>query len=1229
MHSRLAIDTTLGMTAGPSSSRAHSRQRSESPSRTAGPSHNFHQRGRSVSNASTSSSLSIVSPTSSSTNASTTSLGLPTSRQSSRSPSGSRSPSPNIDETVRLAPEYVLAMHDFQQPDTNMYLSFRAGQVIHVLNRDPGGWWDGELDNRRGWFPSNYVSAQIKNLTEEEPLEMGPSRHGHFHSQSASSTTSWSTISSKKQSSSGHTRAAPRSESLEPEGEDPYCPPLMVPLLHGLSLLQGAVRENRITHFQPSTACIIGCVRSILASTNTLEKTAPILAKYPELANQRKRILTTLASLVAQSRKTSEGGLVGNQQAIEVENMLRLGGHIFSHVRTFLATAVRFGIELPEEQDQDAVRTATPASANSRQYADNDDEEKENDNSAMQTPTQYRGRNPNAIVRRPGLRIAGPRSRERPLEPNNTPAVTKSPARIKQEQYLLRDRPQMRHKSEPSVDSISSSSSLSSQDSLPRTPAPFPRGPSTAAQVMEALRITHDNYLSTIAAFIGHAHSHSRSSYASSTGVLYDLVKEIVDMVCKLLTIVEAVMQHPEVPAQRISGLRSAKDGLYSVTSSLADSVRLLTLSLPPTMSEEAEKQTLLRSATKALKAGADCVTAVKYCLNRSVSDKPFIVNLPAVDNVINDPFTPMKSTMLSTSANNYRLNGMDDEDLTIQAQTPSPIMRTREISSGSDMSFQSKSSYATSEDTRATSLDESELVPLVIPPTPTDPELTSPTSPVSPTSPSSYAQTDDGTTWEGSTRGHLPVNELEEKIIRGDLPNVPYNQHIPGQDPSMWMFGHDYSLDDVAYNSEGHLVGATMDVLVEKMTPHDSIVDPAFAAIFFMTFRLFSSPTELVDVIISRYNLLPPPGLSNEDLHLWQQRKGIPVRLRVSNFIKMWVESYWRPGVDDVALPALETFTRDGLAVLFQGPAHRIMNLINMRRQSSSNAPNPFSDRTRDPGMQINPPTGGLTPKSDTPPLPIINDKPLKRLRQGDYASVVVTDLDPTELARQLTIKECNLYCAIQPEEILESGQENGTPPVNVRAISSLSTAITGWVAESILNEPDLKKRTQLVKFFVKVAHRATELHNFSTSRSILAALDSSVISRLRQTWAGLSAKYKNQLEALRRLADHSRNYHEYRSKLRNTAPPAVPFLGLYLTDVTFCREGNPSHRASPTNPSKMLINFNKYHKLARIVQDMQRFQVAYHLLSVDPLQDYLTVALENARHHGDLQDLYRRRQV
>jgi hypothetical protein len=93
-----------------------------------------------------------------------------------------------------------------------------------------------------------------------------------------------------------------------------------------------------------------------------------------------------------------------------------------------------------------------------------------------------------------------------------------------------------------------------------------------------------------------------------------------------------------------------------------------------------------------------------------------------------------------------------------------------------------------------------------------------------------------------------------------------------------------------------------------------------------------------------------------------------------------------------------------------------------------------------------------------------------LATLRSKNFDSVAVTDFDALELARQLTIMECDLYCAIQPEEVLETGQEGSKPPVNVRAVSSLSTVITGWVAENILGERDIKKRTILVKFFIKV---------------------------------------------------------------------------------------------------------------------------------------------------------------
>jgi len=140
------------------------------------------------------------------------------------------------------------------------------------------------------------------------------------------------------------------------------------------------------------------------------------------------------------------------------------------------------------------------------------------------------------------------------------------------------------------------------------------------------------------------------------------------------------------------------------------------------------------------------------------------------------------------------------------------------------------------------------------------------------------------------------------------------------------------------------------------------------------------------------------------------------------------------------------------------------------------------------------------------------------------------------------------------------------------------------------------------------------------------MAALDSSTIARLSKTWAGVSAKYQTIMENLRKVVDHSRNHAEYRGRLRNCSPPAVPFLGIYLTDIIFCREGNPANRASPLDPSRTLLNFHRYSQLARILHDMQRFQRPYNLLEIDEMQRYLDNEFGDLSKGTDLQDLYRR---
>ena len=426
----------------------------------------------------------------------------------------------------------------------------------------------------------------------------------------------------------------------------------MVPLLHALSLLQNAVRSNRMAHFQPSVACIISCVRSVLTAVGCLPRDAPLLQQFPSLAQERKRVLADLAAIVNQAKAASDEDLDEDERGMQVEKMVRLGGQVFSRVRRFLAVAVRCGVKVPDKrvsieyppmlieslspQAQEAF--SSRGSLVSSSTAESEDEtlrvSSRQTKNAVSLPPRDRARDrpvtPRTAARAKSMGDlrsarktpldADPRPARNSPQPQNLRPLAPAESRLNSS----------KHKHGPSVSSISSSSSFTSADSvMSPVSAAFPSGPSTYEELTDALRRTHDQYLSTIAAFIGHAHAHSRSSHAASTGHMYELVREIVEIVCKLLVVVEAVLQHPTVPIHKVANLKLAKDGLYTVTSGLAESVRLLTGNLPPDMTEEQEKMALIRSATDALKAGADCVTAVKICLSRSSGEQPFIIERP------------------------------------------------------------------------------------------------------------------------------------------------------------------------------------------------------------------------------------------------------------------------------------------------------------------------------------------------------------------------------------------------------------------------------------------------------------------------------------------------------------------------------------------------------------------------------------------------------------------------
>lgn len=87
------------------------------------------------------------------------------------------------------------------------------------------------------------------------------------------------------------------------------------------------------------------------------------------------------------------------------------------------------------------------------------------------------------------------------------------------------------------------------------------------------------------------------------------------------------------------------------------------------------------------------------------------------------------------------------------------------------------------------------------------------------------------------------------------------------------------------------------------------------------------------------------------------------------------------------------------------------------------------------------------------------------------------------------------------------------------------------------------------------------------------------------------------------------NRNFSEYRDIIHSINPPCIPFLGIYLQDLTFIEDGNPDFLRS----SDKLINFSKRHKTAEVIRELKQFQsFAYNFHTILEFQNFIQSRLD-----------------
>ncbi|KAI6361449.1 hypothetical protein MCOR25_006485 [Pyricularia grisea] len=408
---------------------------------------------------------------------------------------------------------------------------------------------------------------------------------------------------------------------------------------------------------------------------------------------------------------------------------------------------------------------------------------------------------------------------------------------------------------------------------------------------------------------------------------------------------------------------------------------------------------------------------------------------------------------------------------------------------------------------------------------------------------------------------------------------------------------------DDIQWETKTQpptVKGGTLLALVEQLTRHDKL-DSSFNNTFLLTYRSFTTARELFELLVKRFGIQPPEGLSQQDYDIWRDRKQKLIRFRVVNILKNWFDNFW---MEDSSLEETKqlirdvyTFARDTVKSTETPGSAPLMALLDQRLT----------------GKEVS--ARRMVQNSNQAAPPPIMPKNMKKLK--------FLDIDVIEFARQLTIIESRLYAKIKPTECLnktwqkKQGEGEPEPAPNVKALILHSNQMTNWVAEMILAQSDVKKRVVVIRHFVAVADRCRMLNNFSTLTSIISALGTAPIARLKRTWDIVPAKAQATLESMRKLMASTKNFGEYREALHASNPPCIPFFGVYLTDLTFIEDGIPSI-IKKTN----LINFAKRAKTAEVIRDIQQYQaVVYSLQPVNELQDYI---LSNMSAAGDVHEMY-----
>ncbi|XP_005926794.1 ral guanine nucleotide dissociation stimulator-like 1 [Haplochromis burtoni] len=402
-------------------------------------------------------------------------------------------------------------------------------------------------------------------------------------------------------------------------------------------------------------------------------------------------------------------------------------------------------------------------------------------------------------------------------------------------------------------------------------------------------------------------------------------------------------------------------------------------------------------------------------------------------------------------------------------------------------------------------------------------------------------------------------------------------------------------------------LKAATLDLLVNHLLDF-GCQEQDYSRIFLSTYRTFTSPTKLIELLFQRDSVLS--DLDN----------GKCYRSPLLAFVQMWLDEYSEDFRDPPLHPPLRLLL-DHLRISsavhdsmrsqpnfcsLAGQAEELLRTFQKEEVASSGSSASADLEQDDLGS---------------------GDEDSGSENSQDQGGIM--DFSAAAIAEQLTQVDSALFAKVVPYQCLgcvwsqRDKKENMSP--TIRATIAQFNAVTNQVMGSLLCQPtdgsptssplaptSPAQRAHIIEKWIKVAQECRRLKNFSSLKAILSALQSNAVYRLRKTWAAVSrdnvAAFDNlcatfpdencvltNREFLMEDGGPTPDNVSPRilkrcplSRQMSTSSGAVPYLGTYLTVLTML------DTALPDTVEGELINFEKRRREFDVLSQIRLLQAS-----------------------------------